>query len=225
MNGMLNVKTINKFDHAPFISSVDHWPFPRWNVNKLYILSTFGNISLPFHEVHLKEGQPWTTLLNHGQLFDVNQNLLARALKIYFHRLLFFHSPYIEQPRNFLLSQKQLYIPLLFPSHVFNSALTDWLIFLSLMKLCLACVKQNTTIKTTRDACSLLAKQTSSEFIQRQSLLIINFEQVIRPFLVWSFYFTFFLPVVDCTFYKSTIKSNFMFLSYHVRVSEWIYTL
>ena len=129
VNGMLNVKTINKFDHAPFISSVDHWPFPRWNVNKLYILSTFGNISLPFHEVHLKEGQPWTTLLNHEQLFDVNQNLLARALKIYFHRLLFFYSPYIEQPRNFLLSQKQLYIPLLFPSHVFNWALTDWLIF------------------------------------------------------------------------------------------------
>ena len=35
-------------------------------LNKLYMLSTFSNISLPFHEV---------------QLFDVNQNLLARALK------------------------------------------------------------------------------------------------------------------------------------------------
>ena len=27
------------------------------------------------------EGQPWTTLLNHEQLFDVNQNQLVRALK------------------------------------------------------------------------------------------------------------------------------------------------
>ena len=40
-----------------------------------------GGISLPFHEVHLIEGWPLTTLLNHEQLFDVNQNLLARALK------------------------------------------------------------------------------------------------------------------------------------------------
>ena len=37
------------------------------------------------------------------------------------------------------------------------------------------------------------------------SLLIINFEQVIEPFLVLNIYFTFFLSVVDCTFYKSTM--------------------
>ena len=35
------------------------------------------------------------------------------------------------------------------------------------------------------------------------SLLIINFEQVIEPFLVLNIYFTFFLSVVD---YRSTIK-------------------
>ena len=28
-------------------------------INKLYILSAFSNISLPFQEVHLKEGRPW----------------------------------------------------------------------------------------------------------------------------------------------------------------------
>ena len=53
----------------------------------------------------------------------------------------------------------------------------------------------------------------------------MNFEHVIKPFLVWNIYFTFFLPVVDCTFYKITIKSNCMLLSRHVRVLEWIYIL
>ena len=50
------------------------------------------------------------------------------------------------------------------------------------------------------------------------SSLIINFEQVIEPFLVLNIYFTFFLSVVDCTFYKSTIKSNCILLLCHVRV-------
>ena len=36
---------------------------------------------LPFQEVHLIEGCPLTTLLNHEQLFDVNQNLLVGGLK------------------------------------------------------------------------------------------------------------------------------------------------
>ena len=48
-------------------------------LNKLYILSTFSNILLPFQGVHFKEGR--LTLLNHEQLFDVNQNLLVRALR------------------------------------------------------------------------------------------------------------------------------------------------
>ena len=50
------------------------------------------------------------------------------------------------------------------------------------------------------------------------SLLIINFEQVIEPFLVLNIFFTFFLSVVDCTFYRSTIKSNYILLLCHVRV-------
>ena len=37
--------------------------------------------NLPFHEFLLIECRPLTTLLNHEQLFDVNQNLLAEALK------------------------------------------------------------------------------------------------------------------------------------------------
>ena len=69
------------------------------------------------------------------------------------------------------------------------------------------------------DACSLLAKQTFSDLVgEPASSLIINFEQVIEPFLVLNIYFTFFLSVVDCTFYKSTIKSNCILLLCHVRV-------
>ena len=97
---------------------------------------------------------------------------------------------------------------------------------LSLIKLYSACVKQNTAAKTASDACALLSKSTlSDQIVQRPSSLIISFEQVIKPFLVWNIYFTFFLPVVDCTFYKSAIKSNCMLLPCHLRVSEWIYTL
>ena len=60
-----------------------------------------------------------------------------------------------------------------------------------------------TLIKTAINSCSLLAKYTFCELVgKRPSSLIMNFEQVIKHFLV---YFTFFLRVVDCTFYKSTI--------------------
>ena len=52
------------------------------------------------------------------------------------------------------------------------------------------------------------------------SSLIINFEQVIEPFLVLNIFFTFFLSVVDCTFYKGTIKSNCILLSDYVRSSR-----
>ena len=38
------------------------------------------------------------------------------------------------------------------------------------------------------------------------SSLIINFEQVIEPFLVLNIYFTFSLSVVACTFYKSLLR-------------------
>ena len=80
------------------------------------------------------------------------------------------------------------------------------------MKLCSACVKQSTAVKTVSVVCSLF-KYTLSDLVgQRPSLLILNFEQVIKPFFVSNVYFTFFLPLDDCTFYTSTIKSNCLFL-------------
>ena len=125
---------------------------------------------------------------------------------------------------------------LLFLSHEL-SALIDWLIFkderiwlvslnfthstlftacadqlsysLSLIKWCTACVKQNTAVKTAIDAFSLLAKYTFSDLVgEPASSIIINFEQVVEPFLVLNIFFTFFLSVVDNTFCKSTIKGN-----------------
>ena len=82
-----------------------------------------------------------------------------------------------------------------------------------------ACVKQNTAVKTAINDCSLLAKYTFSYLVgEGASSLIINFEQVIKPFLVWNIYFTFFLSVDDCPFYKRTIKSNCVLLLCHVRV-------
>ena len=44
---------------------------------------------------------------------------------------------------------------------------------------------QNTVVKTSIDACSLLPKYALSDLVgQRPSFLIINFEQVIKPFSV-----------------------------------------
>ena len=84
MNWKLIVKTINNFYHAPFF--------------RLFL------------EVHLIEGRPWTTLLNHEQLFDVNQNLLARALKIHFHHLLFFPlSLFIDNQRTSYFHKNSCY--------------------------------------------------------------------------------------------------------------------
>ena len=76
-------------------------------------------------------------------------------------------------------------------------------------------------VKTAIDDCSLLAKQTFPDLLgELPCSLIFKFEQVIKPFLVWNIYFTFFLSVLDCIFYKSTIKSNCILLSCHVRVLE-----
>ena len=74
------------------------------------------------------------------------------------------------------------------------TACADQLLYkLSLTKLCSACA-----IKNTSDAFSMLAKYTLSDLIgEPPSSLIINFEQVIKSFLVWNIYFTF---LVDCTF-------------------------
>ena len=90
------------------------------------------------------------------------------------------------------------------------TACADQLLYsLSLIKRCSACVKQNTAVNAAIDACSLLAKYTFSDLVgEPASSLMINFEEVIEPFLVLNIYFTFFLSVVDCIFYKSTIKSK-----------------
>ena len=54
MNGKLNVKAVNNnFDH---LLANDH--FQGDFLNKLNILFTFSNISIPFHEVNLIEGLP-----------------------------------------------------------------------------------------------------------------------------------------------------------------------
>ena len=89
---------------------------------------------------------------------------------------------------------------------------------LSLIKWCLACVKQNTVVKTALNAYLLLAKSTFSDLVGEPGSSV-NFGQVIEPFLVLNIYFTFFLSVVYSTFYKSTIKSNcILLLLCHVRV-------
>ena len=59
MNGKLNAKTIKNFDNALFFHLLTNDHFQGKFFTKLYVLSTFSNISLPFQEVHLIEGQPW----------------------------------------------------------------------------------------------------------------------------------------------------------------------
>ena len=72
-------------------------------------------------------------------------------------------------------------------------------------KINLACAKQNAAVKTASDACSLLAKYTLSDLVEQcLGSLIITFELVIKAFLVWNIYFTFFLPVADCTFLQES---------------------
>ena len=89
-------------------------------LNKLYILSTFSNISLPFHEIHLIESRSQRTLLNHEKFFDVNQNLLARALKIHFHNLLFFLRFPHRTTKEFLVFIKAAVRTFVILSHVLN---------------------------------------------------------------------------------------------------------
>ena len=110
----------------------DH--FQRDFLNKLNTLSTFSNISLPFREVHLKEGWPRTTLLNPEQLFNVDQTLIARALKNTFSPSSAFFLVSLHRTttgicgfhKTFVIS---LYMSLLFLKHVLYLALIDWLIF------------------------------------------------------------------------------------------------
>ena len=71
------------------------------------------------------------------------------------------------------------------------------------MKLCSTCAKQNAAVNES-NACSLLAKQTLFDLVrQRPSSLISNFEQVVKSFLVWNIYFSFFSPIANCTFWLS----------------------
>ena len=82
MNGNLNVKTINDFEHGYLFSTVDHCPFLResflTNGTSNLLLVTYQYLFMTF--IWWK-GRPWITLLNNGQFFDVKQNLIARILK------------------------------------------------------------------------------------------------------------------------------------------------
>ena len=70
--------------------------------------------------------------------------------------------------------------------------------------------------------CLFIVSKTNIFWSCRRIREFINhyFEQVIEPFLVLNIYFTFFLSVVDCTSYKSTIKSNCILLLCHVCVGS-----
>ena len=54
----------------------------------------------------------------------------------------------------------------LFEFHILLTACADQLWYnLSLTKLCSACAKQNAAVKTTSDACSLIAKYTLFDLV------------------------------------------------------------
>ena len=97
-----------------------------------------------------------------------------------------------------LISLLEFHIAL---SEIMLTACTDHLRYnLSLIKSCSVCPKQQMNAAV-NDVCSLVAKWTWSDLVaQRASSLIINFEQVIKSFLVWNIHFNFFLPLVDCAF-------------------------
>ena len=86
---------------------------------------------------------------------------------------------------------------------------------LSLIKSCSACVRQNTAVKTASVGCSLSPKKTLSDLIgQRPSVLIINFEQGMKAFLVSNIYFTFFFPVLIALFTRVLVRIAVCY--YHV---------
>ena len=71
--------------------------------------------------------------------------------------------------------------------------------------------------------CLFIVSKIDILWSSRRTREFINhyFEQVLAPFLVLNIYFTFFLSVVDCTFYKSAIKGNCILLSFHLRVRSF----
>ena len=110
----------------------------------------------------------------------------------------------------------------------------DWFLWISHSTLFTACADQllhnlilimysmcktKQAVKTAIDACSLLTKYTFSNLVGKRAIsLIINFQQVIKPILVWHICFTSFWSVVDRTFYESTIKNNCILLLCHALV-------
>ena len=97
-------------------------------------------------------------------------------------------------------------------SEILLAACTDQLLYnLSLIKLCLACVKQNTAANAASDSCSFLAKDALSDLVRQcPSSLIINFEQVVKTSFSLKYLFHFFVPVVDWNLYKSAVKSKYV---------------
>ena len=82
MNGNLNVKTINGFEHAYLLSTVDHCPFLR----ESFLTKGTSNLLLTAYQYLFMtfiwwNGRPSINVLNNEQFFDVNQNLIARTLK------------------------------------------------------------------------------------------------------------------------------------------------
>ena len=82
MNGNLNVKTINDFEHGYLLSTVDHCPFLRESFltkgTSNLLLVTYQYLFMTF--IWWKD-RPWITLLNNEQFFDVNQKLIGRTFK------------------------------------------------------------------------------------------------------------------------------------------------
>ena len=134
---------------------------------------------------------------------------------------------------------------LFFLSHVLYSIFIDWFVWIShstlrntltvcadqllynssLIKLCLAYVKESIekTGKNCKNCkrCLLIVSIIDITWSSRTTPEFINYQLwTSYKALVWNIYFTFSLPVVDYTFYKSSIKSNCMLLSCHVRFSE-----
>ena len=82
MNGNLNIKTINDFEHDHLLSIVDHCPFQT----ESFLTKGTSNLLLVTYQYLFMtfiwwKGRPWITLLNNELRFDVNQNLIARTLK------------------------------------------------------------------------------------------------------------------------------------------------
>ena len=102
-------------------------------------------------------------------------------------------------------------------STLFTACADQLLYRLSLIKWCSTCVKQNTAKDCNR--CLFIVCKIDIIWSSRNTRGFINhkFKQGLI-FWAWNIYFTFFLSVVNCTFYKSNIKSACILLLCQVRV-------